>query len=68
MDKLEFTNKVLDNLHESISENGEVGLTKFINLTNKLYDAINYVGCCGNCDSEESNMYCQKCYDIAFNQ
>ena len=21
---------------------------------------------CGNCDSEESDMYCQKCYDIAY--
>ena len=23
---------------------------------------------CGNCDDEESNMYCQKCYDIAYDK
>ena len=23
---------------------------------------------CGNCDSEDSDMYCQKCYDIAYDR
>ena len=46
MNKLEFTNKVLDNLNDSISEDGKVGLAKFIELTNKLYEAINYTYCC----------------------
>jgi len=46
MNKLEFTNKVLENLNDSISEDGKVGLAKFIELTNKLYEAINYTRCC----------------------
>ena len=46
MNKLEFTNKVLDNLNDSISEDGKVGLAKFIELTNNLYEAINYTPCC----------------------
>jgi len=46
MNKLEFTNKVLDNLNDSISEDGKVGLAKFIELTNKLYEAINYTHSC----------------------
>ena len=46
MNKLEFTNKVIDNLNDSIHEDGKVGLAKFIGLTNKLYEAINYTHCC----------------------
>jgi hypothetical protein len=46
MNKLEFTNKVIDNLNDSIHEDGKVGLAKFIELTNKLYEAINYTRCC----------------------
>lgn len=45
MNKLEFTNKVLDNLNDSTHEDGKVGLAKFIELTNKLYEAINYTPC-----------------------
>ena len=41
MNKLKFTNKVLDNLNDSISEDGKVGLAKFIELTNDLYDGLN---------------------------
>ena len=54
MNKLEFTNKVLDNLNDSIHEDGKVGLAKFIELTNKLYEAINYSRCCKS-DSEQLN-------------
>lgn len=46
MNKLEFTNKVLDNLNNSIHEDGKVGLAKFIELTNTLYEAINDTHCC----------------------
>ena len=47
MNKLEFTNKVLDNLNDSISEDGKVGLAKFIELTDDLYDGLTLtdVGC-----------------------
>ena len=45
MNKLEFTNKVIDNLNDCIHEDGKVGLSKFIELTNKLYEAINYTHC-----------------------
>ena len=55
MNKLEFTNKVLDNLNDSISEDGKVGLAKFIELTNKLYEAINYTHCCKS-DSEQLSV------------
>ena len=46
MNKLEFTNKVIDNLNDCIHEDGKVGLAKFIELTNKLYEAINYTHSC----------------------
>tara|TARA_R110001606_G_C14921290_1_gene596676 strand:- start:55 stop:288 length:234 start_codon:yes stop_codon:yes gene_type:complete len=46
MNKLEFTNKVIDNLNDSIQEDGKVELAKFIELTNKLYEAINYTHSC----------------------
>ena len=47
MNKLEFTNKVIDNLNDSIHEDGKVELAKFIELTNKLYyEAINYTHSC----------------------
>lgn len=45
MDKLEFTNKVLTNLNNCMDEFGKVDLTKFTNLTNKQYEAINYNQC-----------------------
>ena len=54
MNKLEFTNKVLDNLNDSISEDGKVGLAKFIELTNKLYEAINYTHCCTELRDKET--------------
>jgi len=46
MNKLEFTNKVIDNLNDSIHEDGKVGLAKFIELTNKLYEAIDCTHSC----------------------
>lgn len=47
MNKLEFTNKTLENLNNSIGEDGKVRLDKFIKLTNKLYDdSINDTSCC----------------------
>ena len=72
MNKLEFTNKVIDNLNDCIHEDGKVGLAKFIELTNKLYEAINYThSCteliCDNCDGAggknftEGFLQCPKC-------
>ena len=46
MDKLTFTNKVLSNLNDSMHENGKVKLDEFIELTNNLYEALNYSQCC----------------------
>ena len=53
MNKLEFTNKAIDNLNESIQEDGKVGLSKFIELTNKLYEAINYTHSCTELKDKE---------------
>ena len=57
MDKLEFTNKVLDNLNDSISEDGKVGLAKFIELTNDLYEAINYTRCCKELEGKKDMSF-----------
>ena len=46
LNKITFTNIILDNLNNSISENGKVDLEHFINLTNNTYEAINYSQCC----------------------
>ena len=46
LNKTTFTNIILDNLNNSISDNGKVDLDHFINLTNKTYEAINYSLCC----------------------
>jgi hypothetical protein len=46
MDKLEFTNRNLENLNRCIAENGKVELMKFTELTNRLFDAINYNSYC----------------------
>ena len=55
MNKLEFTNKVIDNLNDSIHEDGKVGLYKFIELTNKLYEAINYTHSCTELPSKQKS-------------
>lgn len=43
MNKLEFTNKVIDNLNNSVCDDGKVGISKFIKLTNELYDNLDLV-------------------------
>ncbi len=54
LNKITFTNIILDNLNNSISDNGKVDLDHFINLTNKTYEAINYSRCC----KSESEQLC----------
>lgn len=58
MTKLEFTNKVIDNLNSSMALNGKINLEKFIDLTNKQYEAINYMQCCTQllCISDDFNF------------
>ena len=51
---------MLDNLNNSISENGRVDLEHFINLTNKTYEAINYTHSC-EIDSEQLMQSCSVC-------
>ena len=63
MNKLEFTNKVIDNLNDCIHEDGKVGLAKFIELTNKLYEAINYTHSC----ESDSEQLCEVFHSTDFN-
>jgi predicted metalloprotease len=81
MEDITWELKNLDSLKEYIFDEliGEHKNTKDINeainkyaeryheMQLKLYGVSKSVNC-GNCDSEQSDMYCQKCYDIAFNQ
>ena len=60
MNKLEFTNKVLDNLNDSTHEDGRVELYKFIELTNKLYEAINYTHSCKSVKNTDNETPLEK--------
>lgn len=40
MNKLEFVNRALDNLNDSIGNNGKIDLMNYISLTNDLYESI----------------------------
>lgn len=63
MDKLEFTNRNLENLNRCIAENGKVELMKFTELTNRLFDAINYTSCSTEffCEDEDLGRQKSKC-------
>ena len=52
MDKLEFTNRNLENLNRCIGENGKIELMKFTELTNRLFEAINYTRSCCKLNDE----------------
>ena len=41
MNKLEFTNRNLENLNRCIADNGKVELIKFNELSNRLFDSFN---------------------------
>jgi len=81
MDKLEFTNRNLENLNRCIAENGKIELMKFTELTNRLFEAINYSRSCGSdseqlkskkcgmCDKkkeDDGHYCCEDCGGIAF--
>lgn len=40
--KIEFTNRNLENLNRCIGDNGKVELIKFNELSNRLFDSLNY--------------------------
>lgn len=74
MTKLEFTNKTVDNLNESTTDNGKVDFMKFIDLTNKQYEAITVTPCCTefichSCNEKKSGQnddqlheVCKECF------
>ena len=41
MNKLEFTNRNIENLNRCITDNNKVELMKFTELTNRLFDVMN---------------------------
>ena len=53
MTKLEFTNKIIDNLNSSMALNGKINLDKFIELSNKQYEAITVTHSCTTLKDKE---------------